>query len=356
MNSPLVNFNSQLEATKFKQQLSEALYWIRGVAIGLVVIGHVIGFDRTYGMRKYYDSDLSWLGLFGDGINTIHMPIFFIASGLATAFFSRGVGSYKSFFIQKLPRLLLPLVIWAPPYFIFQSLAKSNPIDLTSLVLSIFEPYEIFWFLHALIFAITFHFLFSKLTSSKWLYFGVSAVLTGLSLFPPFNSFETYLYWNIYFAIGIVMAKKMPVADRWLQQQPLWMWFSLIICCISIVIETKLQLPLLSQLLIVRLVTGIPGFVLLYLICGLSRRLADRIAYPAIHLSLVHVGTLSMVVYLFHGYFTRFSALILAKFSPGITPIGYFLILSTMGIGGPLLFNFFILKRSSQLSYITGSK
>ena len=252
--------------------------------------------------------------------------------------------------------MLLPLVIWAPPYFIFQSLAKSNPIDLTSLVLSIFEPYEIFWFLHALIFAITFHFLFSKLTSSKWLYFGVSAVLTGLSLFPPFNSFETYLYWNIYFAIGIVMAKKMPVADRWLQQQPLWMWFSLIICCISIVIATKLQLPLLSQLLIVRLVTGIPGFVLLYLICGLSRRLADRIAYPAIHLSLVHVGTLSMVVYLFHGYFTRFSALILAKFSPGITPIGYFLILSTMGIGGPLLFNFFILKRSSQLSYITGSK
>ncbi len=348
--------NSQPEATKFKHQLSETLYWIRGVAIGLVVIGHVIGFDRAYGMRKYYDSDLSWLGLFGDGINTIHMPVFFIASGLATAFFSRGVGSYKSFFTQKLPRLLLPLIIWAPPFFIFQSLAKSRPVDLMGLVLSIFEPYEIFWFLHALIFAITFHFLFSKFTSSKWLYFGVSVVLTGLSLFPPFNSFETYLYWNIYFSIGIVMAQKLPVADRWLQRQPLWVWFSLVVFCISIVITAKLQMPLLSQLLIVRLVTGIPGFVLLYLICGLSRRFADRMAYPSIHSSLVHVGTMSMVIYLFHGYFTRFSALILTKFSPGIMPIGYFLILSAMGIGGPLLFNVFILKRSSRLSYITGSK
>ena len=348
--------NSQPEATKFKYQLSETLYWIRGVAIGLVVIGHVIGFDRAYGMRKYYDSDLSWLGLFGDGINTIHMPIFFIASGLATAFFSRGVGSYKSFFTQKLPRLLLPLIIWAPPFFIFQSLAKSRPIDLMGLVLSIFEPYEIFWFLHALIFAITFHFLFSKFTSSRWLYFGISVVLTGLSLFPPFNSFETYLYWNIYFSIGIVMAKKLPVADRWLQHQPLWVWFSLVVLCIGIVIATKLQMPLLSQLLIVRLVTGIPGFVLLYLICGLSRRFADRIAYPFTHSSLVHVGTMSMVIYLFHGYFTRFSALILTKFLPGIMPIGYFLILSTIGIGGPLLFNVLILRRSSRLSYITGSK
>ena len=348
--------NPQSKDTEFKQQLSETLYWIRGVAIVLVVIGHVIGFDRAYGMRKYYDSDLSWLGLFGDGINTIHMPIFFIASGLATAFFSRGVGSYKSFFTQKLPRLVLPVIIWAPPFYLFQSLAKSRPIDFTSLVLSVLEPYEIFWFLHALIFATTFHFLFSKLTSSKWLYFGISIVLTGLSFFPPFNSLETYLYWNIFFAVGIVMVKELPVADRWLTRQPLWLWLSLILLCISIVTIAKLQFPLLPQLLTVRLVTGIPGFILLYLMCGLSRRFANKIARPSIHSSLVHIGTLSMVVYLFHGYFTRFSALILAKFSPGIVPIGYFLILSIMGIGAPLLLNVFILKRSPQLAYLTGSK
>ena len=347
---------SQSKDTEFKQQLSEALYWIRGVAIILVVIGHVIGFDRAYGMRKYYDSDLSWLGLFGDGINTIHMPIFFIASGLATAFFSRGVGSYKSFFTQKLPRLVLPLIIWAPPFFIFQSLAKNRPIDFTGLVLSIFEPYEIFWFLHALIFAAMFHFLFSKLTSSKSIYFGTSVVLTGLSFFPPFSSFETYLYWNIFFAVGIVMATELPVADRWLNRQPLWLWFSLILLCVSVVTTTKLQLPLLSQLLMVRLVTGIPGFVLLYLMCGLSRRLANRIARPSVHSSLVHIGTMSMVIYLFHGYFTRFSVLILTKLSPGMIPIGYFLILSITGIGAPLLLNVFILRRSSPLSYITGSK
>jgi hypothetical protein len=69
------------EISDFKtlqKEISESLYWIRGVAIALVVVGHVIGFDQNYEMRKLYDSDLRLIGAIGDAVNTIHMTTFFI--------------------------------------------------------------------------------------------------------------------------------------------------------------------------------------------------------------------------------------------------------------------------------------
>ena len=359
--------NSQLESSPltssaltprpdFKQQLSETLYWIRGIAIVLVVMGHVIGFDRNYGMREHYHSPLSWLGWFGDGINTIHMPTFLIASGLATDLLSRGGGSFRSFFMQKVPRLLLPLICWAPPFFIFQSLVKHHPIDIGSVWAAIVEPYEIFWFLHALIFAVIFRFLCHKLLPSKGTYFGIATMLMVGSFFPPLNSFVVYLYWNFFFALGVILSKFLPKLHEWLQRQAQWVLILLMLVCFIIIIETKLMLPLTSQLLIVRLCTGMPGFVLLYLACGLSKRMTDRLALSIIHAKLSYLGMMSMVIYLFHGYFTRLSSLIITQFGGQIPPIGYFVILSSAGIVAPLLLNALILKRNPILAYITGGK
>lgn len=58
------NVNSTLADAKFKKYLSHNLYYIRGVAIVLVVVGHVIGDKKTNGMRQMYKSDiffLTWL-------------------------------------------------------------------------------------------------------------------------------------------------------------------------------------------------------------------------------------------------------------------------------------------------------
>lgn len=347
---------SDYDTTSFKARLSDTLYWIRGAAIALVVMGHVIGFDRDSGMRQYYNSDLSWLGILGDGINTIHMPTFFIASGLATDFFSRGVDNYRVFFTKKLPRLLLPLVCWAPPFFVFQSLVKTQPIDLASIASTIYEPYQIFWFLHALIFAVVLHFLTRTIRMSKWLYFGISGVLMGLSFLPSFGSFLIYWYWNFFFALGIILSGPLPKADRWLRQTPRSVWGVIGLLCIAIIFTAKALLPQVSQLFVVRLFSGVPGFVLLYLLCGVSRRTSDRIALPFLHSSVAYLGIMSMVIYLFHGYFTRFSSLMITKFIGQIPSIGYFLILSTMGIVAPLVLNRWILKRNAFLSYITGGK
>jgi fucose 4-O-acetylase-like acetyltransferase len=343
-------------SSNFEEQLSETLYWIRGVAIALVVLGHVIGFDRDYGMRQQYNSDLSWLGILGDSINTIHMPAFFIASGLATSFFSRRLESYGAFISTKLPRLLLPLVCWAPPFFIFQSLAKGQPVNLESVLSSIYEPYQIFWFLHALIFAVTFRFLTRKLQCSQWVYFGLSVILMVLSLSPSFGAFLIYGYWNFFFAVGIVMSSLLPIVDPWLQARSRWKKAGIMLVCITIIMVAKSSLPSPSQFFVLRLITGIPGFILLYTACGFSKRVSDRMALPILHRSVIDLGVMSMVVYLFHGYFTRFSSLMMTKLLGPIPPIGYFLILSTMGIAAPLILNVWILKKNAFLSYVTGGK
>lgn len=351
-----IDIKNEPKFAHFKQEFSDTLYWIRGIAIALVVIGHVIGFDRNYGMRQYYNDDLSWLGYLGDGINTIHMPTFFIASGLATDFFSRGIGSYRSFFTQKIPKLLVPLVCWAPPFFIVQSFLKNRPIDIWSIFASIYQPYEIFWFLHALIFAVTFRFLISKVLSSKWFYVGMSVILMGLSFLPSFNTLQTYFYWNLFFSLGIIMSSEMPMIDEWVHHQSRWLWIAIILMCIGIIVVVKIALPLTSQLLEVRLFTALPGFILFYLLCCLSRSMTNRMMFPIAHSSVAYMGMMSMVIYLFHGYFTRFSSLMIAKFLGQIPPIEYFLILSSVGIVAPLLLNALILKRNPILAYITGGK
>ena len=253
------------EISDFKtlqKEISESLYWIRGVAIALVVVGHVIGFDQNYGMRKLYDSDLGLIGAIGDAVNTIHMTTFFIVSGIATAIFSRPVSSYQKFFTSKLLRLFVPIVCWAPPFFIFQSLVKGHPIDLLSVVNSVIHPYEIFWFLHALAFAVTVRYLFEKFRLSNSLYFCFSAFLTLLSMHKDFQSFDVYLYWNGFFALGIVSVRWIYQLEAFLQtKQTSVLLLSVIVCLVIVAIVSHL-LPTRIYYNVLRLINGIPGFLL----------------------------------------------------------------------------------------------
>ena len=347
-----IRINEAPDLKAVQSDISESLYWIRGVAISLVVVGHIIGFDQSYGMRKLYDSDLGLIGAIGDAVNTIHMTTFFIVSGIATAIFSRPVSSYQKFFTGKILRLLVPLVCWAPPFFIFQSLVKGQPIDLLSVMNSVIYPYEIFWFLHALMFAVTIRYLFEKFRLSNALYFCFSAFLTLLSMHKDFQPLDVYLYWNGFFALGIVSVGWIYQLEGFLQKKKTGVLFVSAIGCLVIVAIVSHFLPTGIYHNVPRLINGIPGFLLFYITCHLSQRVLQKSAHAAIH----YIGAMSLIVYLFHGYFTRLSSIILAK-SPGqILPLGYLLILSILGSGGPLVLNSFVLKQNRILSYATGGK
>ena len=344
--------NETADLKIIQKEISASLYWIRGVAISLVVIGHVIGFDQNYGMRKLYDSDLGIIGAIGDAVNTIHMTTFFMVSGIATAIFSRPVSSFQTFFTGKILRLLVPLICWAPPFFIFQSLVKGRSIDLLSVMNSVIQPYEIFWFLHALIFAVTIRYLFEKFRLSNALYFGFSALLTLLSMHKDFQPFDVYLYWNGFFALGIVSVRWIYQLEAILKKEKTIVLSIFAIVCLVIVAIVSHFLPTRIYSNVPRLINGVPGFLLFYITCHLSQRIFQRSAHAAIR----YIGAMSLIVYLFHGYFTRFSSIILTKSAGQIIPLGYLLILSIAGIGGPLLLNHFVLKQNRILSYITGGK
>jgi Acyltransferase family len=341
----------------FKAQLSEDLYLIRGIAIMWVVMGHVIGFDRNYGMRQLYNSDLAWLGWIADLVDILHIPVFLIASGIAARLFSRTQLGYRQFFRSKFQRLLVPLLIWSPCYFIFQSLNKGRSITVLDVLQATVQPYEIFWFLHALVFAVTFRFICSKLWHQLTPYYGLSIGLAIISWHPQFHGLIIYTYWNLFFIFGMAIAPRLaPLKGQIRHWKPLTLGVSFALSFVVLVM-VKEQFPRDLQLYIARLLDGPIAFFMLYIGLELGRIHQWLRRFPWLKPLVQQVGMLSMVIYLFHGYFTRSAAIIIGKASQGTQPLLpelHFLILSLAGIVFPLLLYHRVLKRSALLTYLTG--
>jgi fucose 4-O-acetylase-like acetyltransferase len=350
--------------TSFKSNLSKSLYLIRGIAISLVVIGHVIGYNRNYGMRQIYDSDFYLLGWICDLINTFHMPTFFIVSGVGFAIFSKKDISYKQFFSSKFQKLLIPLIIWSPLYFIFQSLSKGRQIELINIIQVIFYPYEIFWFLHALIFCALFAFIYFKFFKSTLGYLLISIILFTA------NSFLIHLgwslpgsyFWNLFYAFGVFVTKYLfeldllPLKNNYEFKKVIIVVFS-----IMIMVVTLHFLPKDADVDYLRIVNGIIGFLCLYIVCDkLITNLSNtKLIYGKLLATLtnffIYSGKVSMVIYLFHGYFTGLLKTIMFKVGILPNPSLYFVIVSYAGILGPILIYEILKNRSRLFLYSIGS-
>ncbi|BAY37929.1 acyltransferase family protein [Nostoc sp. NIES-2111] len=345
----------------FKNQLSKYLYFIRGIAIILVVIGHVIGYNLTYGMRQVYNSNLSVLGWFCDLINTFHMPTFFVVSGIAFAAFSKKDISYKKFFTSKFQKLLIPLLVWCPPYFILQSLSKSKSFSFIDIIDSIIYPYEIFWFIHVLIFATLFAFLYFKNLQSVNFYLIVSISLFTLSVLLNNDRIQDYLFWNIFYAFGVFATKYLLPIETFLVKNRNVLTQVLLPClCVSIMVICAYFLPKDANIDYLRLINGTIGFIFLYFISiQLIGNLENISRKPTTTLNRIiescqYCGAASIAIYLFHGYFTGLSRAILLKVTGLPHPIAYFAILSLMGIIGPLVIYEALRTRSKLFLYSIG--
>lgn len=330
----------------FKATLSEELYLIRGIAIVLVVIGHVIGYNREYGMRQMYNSDLSALGLLCDFINTFHMPVFFIASGVAFAVFSNKDTSYMKFARSKFEKLLIPLICWAPPYFIFQNLVKGKHFSFLDVVNSVIYPYEIFWFIHALIFATFFSFICFKLFKAKLVYFSLSVLLFVLG----------YGYWNIFYAFGVFIASYLPKIRLRLEKVPLTLVFIAGLCCISAIIFNKYFVA--NNIDNSRIFNGPAAFLFMYAMVVSQERIHLPKLFGKIQNSIVtnfaYLGVVSMIIYLFHGYFTRSTIIFIVKIFGLPEPLFYFIVVSIMGVLGPTILYKVLQPRSKMFVYSIG--
>jgi fucose 4-O-acetylase-like acetyltransferase len=121
----------------------------KGLAIVLVVYGHVSGGYRTSGVLKadsFYLAARNWVYLF-------HMPAFFLLSGL---FARRGLAyPFRHFLESRVRRLVYPYVLWTGIYFAAQEVMTrfvNNPPDPGRLARFLWEPYGYgLWFLYSLL-------------------------------------------------------------------------------------------------------------------------------------------------------------------------------------------------------------
>lgn len=139
--------------------------------------------------------------------NYIRMPLFTMISGFVYALRPVSAGSEQVFFLGKVRRIIVPLIVVETIYFLMQTAIKGEWSKLSEVWRIYFFSYEYFWFLQA-VFLIFLTFLVldrSKLLEKIEHWFVWIIISVFLSLFVPktfFFSIEGYLYLLPYFSLG----------------------------------------------------------------------------------------------------------------------------------------------------------
>lgn len=187
---------------------------LRGIAILLVVMGHVIGIDRKGGMQVADDSLFRY---FYDLLANIRMPLFTVISGWVYALHPVGRGETKIFLRKKARRLLLPLLFVGTTYFLVQYLipGTNNKAPLADIWRIYLFPYTIYWYLPALfLLFVGMAFVDARRQAdtlgkwSLWLLLGCGLCLAELTHFlpasvPNYFAFKNAFYLAPFFVAGI---------------------------------------------------------------------------------------------------------------------------------------------------------
>jgi fucose 4-O-acetylase-like acetyltransferase len=332
------------------KQLSLDLYSIRGIAIFLVVVGHVIGNSPDTGILQIVKFGVPLLQEISKFIYTFHVALFFIASGIAYAGFGGIEAKWPKFLRSRFQRLVVPLICWAPLIVVFSALSKGEAPSTSEMLQAIFSPHLIFWFFHALLFTSVLAALFLKKIPSKMGYLLFSGLL--YSLFGTLNLFlpsplltvmaKFFLYWNLFYAIGIASSDFL-LANR-LQLKSIYAFFIIVICSIWMLL-TNSFLPS-ESLWLARLLNAVPAFIALYL--GLR-----AIQIPLFHRISEYLGRKSMVIYLFHIYFGTCTRILLSKVGI-IGPLPQLIFGCTIALIGPMLLCETIFSRFPFFAFLIG--
>ena len=122
---------------------------LRGMAIILVVVGHVIGSKSDGGMKVDDDSFLRHLYF---TFCYLRMPLFTVISGWVYAIRPVSAASQASFMFKKSRRLLLPLIFVGGAFWVVQSVVPGTnmSLELSSIWRLLVFPFNIYWYLPAL--------------------------------------------------------------------------------------------------------------------------------------------------------------------------------------------------------------
>lgn len=122
---------------------------LRGLAVLLMVAGHVIGNDASHGLRVPDDSGWRYAYF---SLTPMRLPLFTAISGFVYAFRPVAAGRWATFMRGKLRRLFVPFLVVGGAFILVQSIApgvRTRPA-LGALPTLLIFPYAHFWYLYAL--------------------------------------------------------------------------------------------------------------------------------------------------------------------------------------------------------------
>ena len=276
---------------------------LRGLAILLMVLGHIIGYTSDVGIKVKDDS--SWRFLYYS-LQYIRMPLFTVISGYVYAYKPLArFSSTNQFIVRKINRLLIPLVVVASLFFIVQYLtpgtnSKENLGDIWQIY---FFHYAHFWFLQGMIVVFLIITvlertnLLSTLKSASIVLAISAAIFLTDQPHIRFFSLNEVPFLLTFFILGLSLKR---FYDSIFVKQ------TLIVCavvfCIAIVYQLSIFntgfLPLLNNTLTI--LVGATSCILM-------------IRYGVKNSKLIWLGNFSYGIYLFHVFGTAAARMILLK-------------------------------------------
>lgn len=356
------------------QTLSSELFGMRGIGIVLVVLVHVLGVDALHGIRKLFPPNRADLRVLVEIVHSFNMAVMLMGSGVAVAAFGRTDISLLEFLRKKLNKLFIPMLVWAPVLFLTQELTWGLPHGteawlklLRQLPTTWFPPYSIFWFVHALVGCTLLAWMFRKFVAprlGRWgsaIYFSIALVMhlaaspwtqSGTSTLNEYV--ELILYWNRFFALGMLVHPWIPAARQALSRLSVGLQPLVPLAFLAIIVGVYVVLPA-EQFPLVCSINGTLGFLMLYSLAVFLKNVSVRwgAAWRESWKRMVATGSISMIVYLFHLYFVSGMRIVVERLHPE-TAVGLHLLLGWgAGVAGPWVL-YMVLKGQGWFHWSVG--
>jgi fucose 4-O-acetylase-like acetyltransferase len=317
-----------------------ALDYAKGIAIVLVVHIHLWGGLTGAGLLSGINP------VFVSGIDSafiaLSMPTFFTVSGLL---YGQTVAKRHGLreFAGKVDAIFYPYLIWSIIIGLFELLGgslRNHGASASDLLDILWNPHGIFWFLYTLLLAFGAMELMIRLfgvTVAKLIAVPIGLLLLGFYAdVPQVASMPEFCKSFIYFAIGVVLATRLPS-----EQKPSWIWVCVLLLAI-LMVQVGAHVVVDGSTHSHRSVTpnAFPAaLITVFLLLGLCYRL------PLFGMSwLATLGERSMDIYLVHLLFVAPIRIVLQKLF-GLQSIpAYMVIGMVLGVVGPLIMTS-VLKR-----------
>lgn len=282
---------------------------LRGLAIILVVIGHVIGSDSDGGMKV---EDDSFLRHFYFTFQYLRMPLFTVISGWVYALRPANSGNLLGFNLKKIRRLFLPLIFVGGAYYILQAIIPGTNFsyELTDIWRILIFPYTFYWYLQALfiVFLVMSMIDSFKLANSvkSWLVlllFSIAALYVRNSFIPEtlpnYFGFKGGLYLMPFFVLGVGIQRFKNIF-----QNKVFNWLCAILLIAGLVFQQLVWYGIFDYEL-----KASSGIALLIGLIGVIVCLRIHFTFKW----LVWIGSYAYTIYLFHSFGTSGTRILLHK-------------------------------------------